>query len=147
VTRQPRAAALVGAVLALSGCVTPATGNDSYRGKARSSVQAAISETQTTRIALETLQRGRIFTTSADETVTASESAVGSISSAFGSVQPPTESDQLHDQISKLLTDVEDALVAARIAVRRGDTGGIRRALAEVHDVINALESAEKQLS
>jgi hypothetical protein len=142
-----RSAALLALAIVLGGCVTPATGNLSYRGKARMSVEAAISETQTARLTLQTLDRDRIFTTSADETVTAAESALGSISAAFDSVQPPRESDRVHDQTSKLLSDSEDAVTAARIATRRNDKSEIRHALADLFRVIKQLQQAKKQLS
>jgi hypothetical protein len=134
-------------VVVLGGCVTPATGNDSYRGKAQLSVQAAISEAQTARITLQAVQRHRIFRTTADETVTANESALGSISAAFNSVQPPPESDPLRAQTSKLLSDTEDAISTARIATRRGDPRQVRDALSGVLAVIKDLLRAEKKLS
>jgi hypothetical protein len=145
--RRVTAALCAAAALVLSGCVTPATGADSYRSKALSSVQAATSETETVRIVLRSVRAGGIFTTTADETVTASESALGSISAAFGSVQPPRESDHIHDTTSTLLSDAEDAVVAARIAVRRHDGQAIGQALAGVRKVIKELASAEKRLS
>jgi hypothetical protein len=134
-------------LLVLAGCVTPATGQDSYRGKARMSVEAAMSEVQTARITLQTLLRDRIFVTTADETVTATETALGAISAAFGSVQPPPESDAVHDHVAKLLSDAEDAVVAARIATRRDDEAGIRDALSQVISVIKQLDAAENEFS
>jgi hypothetical protein len=133
--------------IALGGCVTPATGNDSYRGKAQLSVQAAISETQTARITLQAVQHHRIFRTTADETVTANESALGSIAAAFNSVQPPPESDRLREQTSKLLSDAEDAISTARIATRRGNPAEVRDALSQVLAVIKSLQRAEQRLS
>jgi hypothetical protein len=111
------------------------------------SVEAAISETQTARLTLQTLARSRIFTTSADETVTAAESALGSISAAFDSVQPPRESDTVRDQTSNLLSDAQDAVTAARIATRRDDRSGIGDALTDLTRVIAQLQHAKKQLS
>jgi hypothetical protein len=142
-----RLASLLVLGIALGGCVTPATGNTSYLGKARMSVQAAISETQTARITLQAVQRHRIFTTAADETVTATEGALGSISAAFNSVQPPRASDPIRDKTSTLLSDAEDALSAARIAIRRDDPAGIGDALTSVLHIIRRLQRAEKQLS
>jgi hypothetical protein len=111
------------------------------------SVEAAISEAQTARITMQTLLRDRIFSTTADETVTSTETALGAISAAFGSVQPPPESDIVHDRVSKLLSDAEDALVAARIATRREADAGIRAALAQVMSVIKRLNAAETNLA
>jgi hypothetical protein len=142
-----RAVAVLVAVGVLGGCVTPATGAGTYRAKARSSVQAAISETETTRITLQNLERGRIFDPTADEIVTANETALGSIAATFGSVQPPAGNDRLRDETSQLLSDAEDAVAAARIAVRRSDAGGIQDALTGVQKVGKQLDQAEKDLS
>ena len=145
--RLVRAVAVMVAVAAVGGCVTPATGAGTYRAKARSSVQAAISETETTRITLQNLERGRIFDPTADEIVTANETALGSIAATFGSVQPPAGNDRLRDETAQLLSDAEDAVAAARIAVRRSDTAGIQDALTDVQKVAKQLEQAEKDLS
>jgi hypothetical protein len=145
--RMVRSVALLAAAVALAGCVTPATGSGTYRAKARSSVQAALSEAETARITLQLLERDRIFVPTADVTVTAGEAALGSIAATFGSVQPPAGSDRLRDEISQLLSDAEDAVATARIAVRRSDPPGIQHALAEVQQVTKQLEQAEKALS
>ena len=47
--------------LLLTGCVTPATGHDSYSDKAVTSVRAATSEVQTARLVLQLLSRHRIL--------------------------------------------------------------------------------------
>lgn len=146
--RRPvvQVSALLTGTLALAGCVTPATGPTQYRAKARMSVQAAISETQTARITLQALEKHGIYATTADRTVTATENALGSISAAFGSVQPPPDSDTVHNQTTKLLSDTEDALVAARIATRRSDPAAIRQALTGIASVTRLLQRAEKRL-
>jgi hypothetical protein len=109
------------AALFLTGCVTPATGDGTYVAKARMSIEAAASEVSTARITVEALRDDRIFVTTADETVTASENALGSIADAFGSVQPPAGQEDLRVTTTTLLSDAEDALASARIAVR-GDS-------------------------
>jgi hypothetical protein len=142
-----RAVAVLVAAAALGGCVTPATGAGTYRSKARSSVQAAISETETARITLQGLQRGQLFNPTADVIVTGNETALGSIAATFGSVQPPAGSDRLRDETSQLLSDAEDAVTAARIAVRRSDRAGVQDALSDVQKVTKQLEKAEQDLS
>ena len=142
-----RANVVLVADVAVGASVTPATGAGTYRAKARSSVQAAISETETTRITLQNLERGRIFDPTADEIVTANETALGSIAATFGSVQPPAGNDRLRDETAQLLSDAEDAVAAARIAVRRSDPAGIQDALTDVQKVAKQLDQAEKDLS
>lgn len=133
--------------LSLSACVTPATGSDSYRDKAVTSVRAASSEVATSQLVVRLVRHGRILSPYADETVTSSESALGSIADSFGSVQPPTGDDGLRDEISGLVSDAEDAVGHARIAVRRSDPGALADAAAELRKVAADLTDAEKKLS
>jgi hypothetical protein len=143
-----RAAGLgVTCALLLAGCVTPATGHDSYSDKAVTSVRAATSEVQTARLVLQLLSRHRILLPYADETLTANEEAVGSISTAFGSVQPPPGDDELRDATAALLSDAEDAVGHARIAARRSDPAGTGDAAEELRDVAEDLARAEERLS
>jgi len=142
-----RAAALVTAGLLLTGCVTPATGRDSYSDKAVTSVRAASSEVQTARLVLRLLSRHRILSPYADETLTADEEAVGSISATFGSVQPPRGDDELRDAVATLLSDAEDAVGHARIAARRSDPDGAGDAAEELREVAKDLARAEERLS
>jgi hypothetical protein len=142
-----RTSALAVAALLLTGCVTPATGHDSYSDKAVTSVRAASSEVQTARLVLQLLSRHRILKPYADETLTANEAAVGSVSTTFGSVQPPRGDDGLRDTIAGLLSDAEDAVGHARIAARRSDSTGAGEAATELRTVARDLARAEERLS
>jgi hypothetical protein len=145
--RASRFAALAATGLLLAACVTPATGRDSYSDKAVTSVRAAISEVQTARLVLQLLSRHRILSPFADETLTANEEAVGSISATFGSVQPPRGDDELRDAVAALLSDAEDAIGHARIAARRSDRTGTGDATKELRAAARALARAEERLS
>jgi hypothetical protein len=138
--------ALVWASL-LAGCLTPATGRDSYRGKAFMSVTAATSEVATTALTVRLMRRDRILGPYADETVTGSETALGSIATAFESVQPPAGDDKVRDDVSSLLSDAQDAVSAARIAVRRHDDTGLAKAADDLRKVSSDLSKAAGQLS
>jgi hypothetical protein len=133
--------------LLVSGCVTPATGSDSYRDKAVTSVRAATSEVATSQLVVRLFRHGRILAPYADETVTSNEAALGSIGDAFGSVQPPHGEDDLRDDVSGLVSDAEDAVAHARIAIRRSDPDGLADAAAELRKISDDLTSAEKKLS
>jgi hypothetical protein len=130
----------------LAGCVTPATGIDSYRHKAAMSVTAASSEVETARLTVRTVLADRMLKTYADETISGSEQALGAISSAFASVQPPQDGDQLREDVNSLLTNAEDAVAGARIAVRRSDRNGLEQALNQLNVAATDLDAAEKQL-
>ena len=134
--------------LALTACVTPATGTDSYRGKASASIEAAISEVETTRIAVDALLDDRIMVRYADETITAAESTLGAISAAFGSVQPPDDpqADEVRETVTALVDAAEEAVTDARIASRRPQHADLRDALTMLDDVARELDAAEAQL-
>src|SRR5690349_6836270 len=122
--RNGRVAALaVAALVALSGCVSPALGEDSYRGKGQQAAGAALSEVATAQLVIEQVLEGNLPKAYADETVSAAEDALGSISDSFGAVQPPRESDEVQSDVSDLLDEAASAVTDARIAVRRGDDG------------------------
>jgi hypothetical protein len=75
--------------------------------------------------------------------------AEGSLSSAAGTfegLQPPRGADAVRKAATQLLSDAEDAVAAARIAVRRDDRAQMRRALAAVVHVANQLEQAPEKL-
>ncbi len=130
----------------VAGCVTPATGIDDYRDKAAMSVEAATSEVETARLTARVALADRIFKPYADETISASEQALGSISNSFTSVQPPQGMDRLRDEVSTLLSDAEDAVSAARISIRRSDRDGLRHALDDLDKASADLGRTEERL-
>jgi hypothetical protein len=146
VRRWVRPGLAAAAILGLAGCVTPATGADSYRGKASMSVEAAISEVESARITVQALLDDRMLTPYGDETITANETALDSIAAAFGSVQPPVGSDELRETVTTLVSDAEDAVAAARIATRRSDRVELIQAMSELDVVADELAVAELEL-
>lgn len=134
--------ASLGLALLLSGCVAPARGAQGYAAGAHRALDSAVSEVGTARIAVETLLAHRILRTTADEIVSDSEAALSGLADSFTAVQPPRESDEVHDRASKVLSDASDAVERARIAVRRGDDGATRQALDRLRDSLTALDKA-----
>lgn len=144
--RVAAAVAPAAAVLLLAGCVTPATGADSYQDKAAMSVKAAISEVETARLTVRAMLDDRILRRYADETVSASEQALASISEAFGSVQPPQGTDQVRDEVTTVLSDAEDAVAMARIAVRRSDRTRLQQVQVDLTKVADDLGELKERL-
>jgi hypothetical protein len=144
---SPRWAALVvAALVALSGCVSPALGEDSYRGKGQQAAGAALSEVATAQLVLEQVRKGNLPRPYADETVSAAEDALGSISDSFGAVQPPRESDDVQSDVSDLLDDAASAVTDARIAVRRGDDGAMRDLVRRLQRLADQLRELKESL-
>ena len=125
------------AALLLGGCVSPAFNSEHYQQQALMSVDAAQSELQTTRLVLEACIAGEVFATTADETVSASESAIASIAASFQTVQPPATSNETLSVATRYLDAANDAVVQSRIAVRRGDEAALRVALEHVERVLS----------
>lgn len=146
--RALRAAALTTVAGALlSGCVLPAWGEASYRGKAQTSAAAALSEVQTARLAAEQLLRSRLQQAYADEVISASETALGSIAESFGSVQPPRASDAVRKEVTALLDDAGSVVADARVAARRSDSGALTGAVDGLARLADELADLEERLA
>jgi hypothetical protein len=144
---RPRSAAvLLASVITLGGCVSPAFGPGSYRGKAEQAIGAALSEVATAQLVTEQMLADRIPKPYADETISASEGALGSISDSFGAVQPPTESDDIQEEVSEALEESASAVTDARIAVRRGDRTALETLVEELRRVAEQLAALEERL-
>jgi hypothetical protein len=135
-------------VAAVSGCAhTPEGHVDSYRAEAAATLDAVGSHLGTTELALRALLADRLFTTSADDTITTAEVALDSLSSSFGSLQPPRGGDEVRDQAEAVLSAAEDAVTAARVATRRADRAGERSALDDVTAVTDRIDGLRKSWS
>lgn len=127
--------------------MSPALGPGSFREKGRNSAEAALSEVATAQLVVDQMLRGRLPRAYADETVSANEDALGSIADAFGTVQPPPESDPVRAEVSDLLDEAGSVVADARIAVRRGDTAQLRRLQEELRRLAEELRQLEERLS
>lgn len=149
--RRRAAAGLLVAVAGLGllcGCVSPALSTGQYDRKATLAVQAGAGEVATGALVVQDDLDGKVFGTYADRVVTASESALGSITASFGSVQPPGPADDaVRDAVLDALAAGEDALAEARIAVRRSDREALARALQALHAAAAGLDAVEQRLS
>lgn len=122
--------------LALAGCAGPSRSYDDYTHKAANTAEAAGSEVQTARLAVDAAVRHRAFGPYLSVLLGRTETELDSIQSTFGSVQPPDQrSDALRSKLGDLLSQAADVLADLRIAVRRGrldQLGGIAKPLPEL---------------
>lgn len=125
----PRRAAVLLPALALmllatlAGCVgTSRTGAD-YEEKVANAAEAARSSVETARLVVTAVEAGKSPAAYTSRTLSDVESAVGTVSTQLGSVQPPTEeSNRLRTRITSLLTECHSTLGDLRIAARDGRT-------------------------
>ena len=129
-----------------TGCVSPAFNADTYRSQALESIVASESELQTTRIVLGSMLGHRIFQTTADEVVSGAESALSSVTTSFGAVQPPGDAVQLERRMMRYLTNAQDAVTGARIAIRQGDAVAMRLAYGRVQHVLDRADLLSESL-
>jgi hypothetical protein len=146
---RPRAAVLllaVGATLMASGCATPEGNPVLYHDEAVSTLEAARSEVQTVRIALVTRLRDRNLGRATDDVVSTAESSLSSIAGTFEGLQPPRGADAVRQRTGDLLSAAQDAVAAARIAVRRDDRAEMQQALDAVTASADHLDKAADTL-
>jgi hypothetical protein len=140
------ASLVVAAALTASACATPEGDPSMYRDEAVSTLSAAQSEVVTVQIVLTTRLRDKIFGRAADDAVSTAETSLNSTAGTFEALQPPRGADAVRQQATQLLSDAEDAVAAARIAVRRDDRAQMRQALDAVVDVADQLARAPETL-
>lgn len=139
-----RAASLLAVLLISAGCVGPATSPEVYAAKAGQTGSAAVSSARTAVLAVQTQQRDSLTAAAFEVLLQESEAALDSVTSTFGSIQPPdtAAADQLSRELTALLGDALDDARELRIAARRGDPEQIdlhARRLAETADQIESL--------
>jgi hypothetical protein len=112
-------------VLLLAGCahpVGPARTYGAYEGKARTTLEGALSNVQTVRLAVDALERGSSFGPYTSSVVSDAEESLDKLQGTFDSIQPPDRrADGLRAGVDALLRDALDDVSAVRIAVRRSD--------------------------
>jgi len=140
--------ALAATCLSLSACVVPARNDAVYRTDASMALESADSETRTAQLALEQWLNGQLTGPYANVVVTDSEGALGPIQTSFGGMDPSSRAvDELRDDVLQQLSDAEDALAAARIALRRNDRAGVKVAASTLDSVAKKLEESGKRVS
>jgi hypothetical protein len=145
--RSSAVAPLLAAALTASACATPEGDPSLYREEAVSTLSAAQSEVVTVQIVLVTRLRDRIFGRAADDAVSTAETSLSSTAGTFEALQPPRGADGVRQRATQLLSDAEDAVAAARIAVRRDDRAEMRQALDAVAHVADQLDRAPETLT
>jgi hypothetical protein len=107
----------------LTSCVGASRTGTDYEEKVANAAEAARSSVETARLVVTAVKAGKSPATYTRRTLSDVESAVGTVSTQLGSVQPPTEeSVRLRSRITSLLTECHSALGDLRIAARDGST-------------------------
>ena len=134
------------ALAALGGCATPEGDPAAYREEALSTLKAAHSAVESVHITVGARLHDKVFGRSADDAVSLASESLSGAAGTFVGLQPPRGADKVRDAATKLLSDAQDAVEAARIAVRRDDRDGMRQAYDEVARASQALDRADQEL-
>jgi hypothetical protein len=140
---------LIAAVLALAalgGCATPEGDPTAYREEALSTLKAAHSSVESVRLVLGARLDNRLFGRSADDAVSSAEKSLSGTAGTFIGLQPPPGADAVRDATTKVLSDAQDAVENARIAVRRNDRKAMRQAYDAVGNASRGIDRAGKEL-
>jgi hypothetical protein len=134
------------ALVVIGGCATPEGDPAAYRQEALSTLKAAHSSVESVHIALGARLDHRLFGRSADDLVSSAERSLSGAAGTFVGLQPPPGADAVRNAATKLLSDAQDAVESARIAVRRDDRVAMRQAYDAVGRASQALERADREL-
>lgn len=138
---------VAGAALAASGCGTPEGNVSRYQAEALGTLRAAQSSAQAVLITLDLRLSDRTFGRAADDAVTGAEGSLSSTAGTFEALQPPRGADAVREQATSLLSRAEDAVAAARIAIRRDDRTAMRAARNDLATAVDDLDHAPDALS
>jgi len=132
------------ALAVLAGCVAhpvgPARTYGSFRGKAVTTAETALSAVETVRLVASAAADGKVFGPFGGVTISEQEEALSGVQGTFASIQPPDpRADDLRGQLDELLTHALDHVVDVRVATRRGN-------LAELGTVAAPLEQDAQAL-
>ncbi|MFI1453928.1 hypothetical protein [Streptomyces roseus] len=131
-------------VLAVAGCAGSSRTEEDYRLKAANTAEAAASAVGTARLATEAAGRGNTTSAYASVLLGEAEKDLAGAEQAFTSRQPPdANADRIRGEVTDALSAAGDAMTAARIAARRGEStalAGHTPALAKAQDQLERLE-------
>lgn len=136
--------AIVGAAL-LAGCVPSSPDADTYDDKAMRTLGAAVSETRTVAMLMQTSYDGRMLRPAALAQLRYSEDSLDTATSAFTELNPPPTRDTLYARTSTLLGAAGDLVTEARIATERSQDAHYPQLARQLRRLAERLERLEER--
>lgn len=138
---------LLGLLALLTGCATPALGAQDYLTKTKDTAGALAGVANSARLAASAWLDGKAAGPFADSLVTHMEDSCGSISTTYDSRQPPdTASVALRKRADPVIQQTCSTISDLRIALRRGETTGVRQAVHDLMTSASKLQSLQARL-
>lgn len=131
-----------GVTLALTtGCVSPSFTDSDFSLKAGNTAKSAASSLGTALLGAKLGGAHKATEQYLSVLIGAAEKDTLSVQGTFDSVQPPSRrSDQVRDELDKLLADATDGLATLRIAVRRGQLSQLPALAEPLASTLKALQ-------
>jgi negative regulator of sigma E activity len=137
----------VAACVLLAACAGPVPDYGAYRHAALNTATAMVGVLAAAQLAVQVDLRGRAFPAFTDDNVTSAEGDGNSISSTFGSRQPPDHrSEVLGQKVTQALSSATTALTDLRVAVREGNPAQTQHAMAEVRKALRLFQGLQRAL-
>lgn len=129
-------------LLALAvACVGPSRTDDDYLEKAANTAEATRSAVQTARLVGEAASDGRASGPYSALVLSEAEDDAASVARSFSVVQPPSDqAEQLREELTTLLDEVQAVLSELRIAARQGETTEVGRLAGDLPRLAEQLE-------
>lgn len=145
--RSGRGLVLLAVLAVAAGCATPALGYQDYETKTKDTAKALVGVASSARLGASAWLDGNATMAFADTLVTHTEDNCGSISTTYGSRQPPDDrSLALRKQADPAIQQTCSTIGDLRIALRRADHDAVRQALDDLEKSVKPLESLQEQL-
>jgi hypothetical protein len=140
-------AGVAAACLVLGACAAPVPSFPAYRHAALQTATAMVSSLAAAELSARIQLDGHNLFDFANDNVTNAENDANSVSSTFGSRQPPdARSMALEQKMSQALTQAAGALSSLRIALRQGRRVGVNSALAAVSKALRLFQRLQQEL-
>jgi len=135
------------AAVLCTSCAGPTLTDHAMRSQASRSAEAAVSEIETIKLAVQTQLDGDAWWRFTDVVVTDSETALDSVESTLASRQPPSsETAATRSMVVSALGDAVDLAARTRIAVRQHDESQLEELLPDLDDMSSQLTDLESSV-
>jgi hypothetical protein len=140
------AALLLPVLLVQSACRPAEPGPKDWRASAEQAVGDMVSEVATSRLTVRESLNDSFVGRYPIVVLTYSEDAAGTAVDRVSTLQPPPRARPSYDRLTSMLSDADDAISRARIAVTAGDDAASREAVKELTGILTDLRRLDARL-
>lgn len=132
-------------LLISTGCISTPFDFRAYEAKAVGAAQGVASAVNNARLAVHLAAKGKSYQPYLEVVLREAEQEATAIEGQFDSVQPPgPDSDDLRDELDKMMQSASATLTELRIHVRRGEIQQLVDLARSLNDVSSALDEFQR---